>query len=137
MEELELLWDFHSATFLVEGLPIIMSPPSCLAHHPWSSTKPLLSFEAGLDRSVAYFGTREARFRAERSAPSQEDSNSSPSYSLFAISILQANDKVMPKSLLYLCGHVFPHVNADSKKSLLSHTSATIPMERLTSPSWS
>ena len=43
----------------------------------------------------------------------------------------------MPKSLRYLCGHVFPHVNADSKKSLLSHASATIPMERLTSPSWS
>ena len=44
---------------------------------------------------------------------------------------LQANDKVMPKSLLYLCGpcgHVFPHVNADSKKSLLSHASATIPV---------
>ena len=50
---------------------------------------------------------------------------------------LQANDKVMPKSLLCLCGHAFPHVNADSKKSLLSHASATIPMERLTSPSWS
>ena len=50
---------------------------------------------------------------------------------------VQANDKVMSKSLLYLCGHVFPHVNADSKKSLLSHASATIPMERLTSPSWS
>ena len=50
---------------------------------------------------------------------------------------VQADDKVMPKSLLYLCGHVFPHVNADSKKSLLSHASATTPMERLTSPSWS
>ena len=54
-----------------------------------------------------------------------------------ACPVPQANDKVMPKSLLYLCGHVFPHVNADSKASLRSHASATIPMERLTSPSWS
>ena len=44
------------------------------------------------------------------------------------------NDKDMPKSLLYLCGHVFPHVNADSKKSLQSHAPV---MERLTSTSLS
>ena len=40
----------------------------------------------------------------------------------FSCCSLQANNKVMPESLLCLCDHVFP-VNADSKKSLLSHTS--------------